>query len=266
MKQYDNELYNLYTKYTKLASYNNREYTEITVCLFRHISTTTSLSTMEKIYYLLLDCECINNYKLGNNRVTASNAKIWAEKIGCSRPQIFAMQKSLESKGYLNINRSINAYSQNNRNVLSTSLQKEVFNQLAADKTSDKTSCVPTAINNGNEVTDFRFYLDQTKILITLDFTLFCKIASFREITYIAKLLCIDYYSPCYNQAIKMIDKNRYYYSKFTYDSLMERYNIKRSYLSHILAKLCKMGWLSKQRLGKYIMPPVWEADWHLVN
>jgi len=262
MPYFEKELYSNELQYKEEDQFNNSPYIEMAECVFQHICTTTNLTTMEKIYYLLLDCEAIVNLKLCGNRTTASTAKTWAVKLGCSKPQIFAMQKSLERKEYLDIKRSSNLYNQNNRNLLSTSLPKNIFKNLVANGGTDRLTKENKSIYDSLDV---RAYLDQTKILLKINFILFRKIVASRKITYIAKLFCVDYYSPCYLPNI-MLDDKGLYHSTFTYSSLMERYNITRAHLSNILTKLNRMHWIDKHRVKKISNPPVWNAFWYPDN
>jgi hypothetical protein len=254
----------LYIGYTGPNPYDEAQYVEVAGCIFHHICIASNLSSIEKIYYLLLDCEAIINLKRGGNRATASTAKIWAKRLSCSKSQIFTMQKSLEKKQYLHIKRSTNANNQNNRNLLSTSLPKSVFERLVDDHSTDR--LIKKNTDDGNsDVVDYRAYLDQTKILVKVDFALFRKIIASQQISYIAKLFCIDCYSPCYLPNIRGDDKGLYQ-STFTYSSIMERYNITRVRLSSILVKLDRINWIHKHRVGKFKNPPIWNVYWYIKN
>lgn len=258
------ELYNnnLYAQHTQQDKYDNTPYIELAQCVFQHICATANLSNRERLYYLLLDCESITNLKLGNNRASASTGVIWAKRLGCSKSQIFTMQKSLERKRYLQIERSTNDCNQNNRNLLFTSLPKNVFEELVTDHDTNRL----TIENKDNaDAIDRRLYLDRTKILLKFDFALFRKIVASRQITYRAKLFCIDYYSPCYLPNIRIGSKGLFY-STFTYASLMERYNITKGCLSKILMTLDRLRWIHKCRVEKFINPPIWNAYWHIEN
>ncbi|WP_040614936.1 DnaA N-terminal domain-containing protein [Rickettsia endosymbiont of Ixodes scapularis] len=108
----------------------SQSYIPITGCVLSHILSSKELSSLEKMYYILTDSlSCINSSK-GRNRSVSLPAKGWAERLACSKSEVFVLQKSLEDKGYFIIHRDKNDKGQNNRNIITTTIPTQVFNDL----------------------------------------------------------------------------------------------------------------------------------------
>lgn len=100
----------------------NKSYIPITGCVLSHILSSKELSSLEKIYYILADSLACINFNKGRNRSISLPAKSWAERLSCSKSEVFMLQKSLEDKGYFIIYRDKNDQGQNKRNTITTTL------------------------------------------------------------------------------------------------------------------------------------------------
>jgi hypothetical protein len=106
----------------------NQSYIPITGCILSHILSCPSLSSLEKMYYILADSlVCINSSK-GRNRSVSLPAKSWSSRLSCSKSEVFVLQQSLEDKGYFLVHRDKNDKGQNNRNIITTTIPDKVFN------------------------------------------------------------------------------------------------------------------------------------------
>lgn len=226
LAQYTHDFNSLHTIVTE-----NKSYTPIATCVLEHILTTTHLCDLEKLFYIIsYSLSLINNNK-GKQRSITLSAKQWAEKLDCSIAEIFAMQQSLEQKGYFDIYRSKTKDGKNKKNTITPTLPDSVFNSLAN---------TPNRFNIGTYSTDTSLYsnftsttylpnlenkiayLDRTKMFIKLNYDLLLLITSSNYLTKLAKVLWLDFYSIGYRYYLKHRDcdnnttNNNQYYAKNT--------------------------------------------------
>lgn len=108
----------------------NQSYIPITGCILSHILSSKELSSLEKMYYILADGLSCINFSKGRNRSISLPAKSWVGRLSCSKSEVFVLQKSLEDKGYFIITRDKNDKGQNKRNIITTTIPDQVFNDL----------------------------------------------------------------------------------------------------------------------------------------
>ena len=113
-----------------LIIHGQQSYIPITGCVLSHILSSLALSSLEKMYYILADSLSYINSSKGRNRAVSLPAVSWAERLACSKSEVFILQKSLEDKGYFIIYRDKNDKGQNNRNTITTTIPDHVFNDL----------------------------------------------------------------------------------------------------------------------------------------
>ncbi|WP_121543471.1 DnaA N-terminal domain-containing protein [Candidatus Rickettsia colombianensi] len=113
-----------------LDTTKNQSYIPITGCILSHILSSKELSSLEKMYYILADSLSCINFNKGRNRSISLPATNWAERLSCSKSEVFVLQKSLEDKGYFIIHRDKNDQGQNKRNIITTTIPDKVFNNL----------------------------------------------------------------------------------------------------------------------------------------
>ncbi|UCM86407.1 MAG: hypothetical protein LF885_07200 (plasmid) [Rickettsia endosymbiont of Culicoides impunctatus] len=226
LSQYTPNFTSLHTVVTE-----NKPYTPITTCVLEHILTTTHLCDLEKLFYILSDSLSIINHNKGKKRSVTISAIQWAEKLDCSVAEIFAMQQSLEQKGYFKIDRTKNKDGKNKKNTITPTLPDSIFNSLAN---------TPNRFNIGIYSTDTslyanftstaylpnlegkRAYLDRTKMFIKLNYDLLLLITSCNYLTKYAKVLWLDFYSIGYRYYLKHRDcdnnttETSQYYAKNT--------------------------------------------------
>ena len=256
--------YKVLTPLTKLKTYIS-----ITSCVLEHILTTIELNSHEKLYYLLADSlACINGKNTTQQRSVALSSSSWAKKLGCSKSEIFTMQKSLEEKGYFVITRDKNKLGKNQRNIIIPTLPDRVFTSLA--ETPDRFSLKHDASANsslksshdigsdGNTYATKREYLDKSKLFIRLNYQLLLLIVSDALLSSFAKVVWLDFYVKAYKSYMKRksqsraesgnrIDGENIPFSFFsTYKELETLYSCSKSTLSKAIKELGEGGFLHK--------------------
>ena len=113
-----------------LDTTKNQSYIPITGCILSHILSSSQLSSLEKMYYILADSISYINSSKGRNRSISLPAKSWASRLSCSKSEVFVLQQSLEDKGYFLVHRDKNDKGQNNRNIITITIPDKVFNDL----------------------------------------------------------------------------------------------------------------------------------------
>jgi DNA-binding MarR family transcriptional regulator len=226
LSQYTPNFTSLHTLVTE-----NKPYTPITTCVLQHILTTTHLCDFEKLFYTIADSLSLINYSKGKKRSITLSAKQWAEKLDCSVAEIFAMQQSLEQKGYFEIYRSKSKDGKNKKNTITPTLPDSVFNSLANTPNRFNIGTYSTDISLYSNFTSAAYlpnledkiaYLDRTKMFIKLNYDLLLLITSSNYLTKYAKVLWLDFYSIGYRYYLKHRDcdnnttNNKQYYAKNT--------------------------------------------------
>lgn len=226
LSQYTPNFTSLHTVVTE-----NKPYTPITTCVLQHILTTTHLCDLEKLYYMLADSLSLINYSKGKQRSITLSARQWAEKLNCSIAEIFAMQQSLEQKGYFEIYRSKSKDGKNKKNTITPTLPDSVFNSLANTPNRFNIGAYSTDISLYSNFTSAAYlpnledkiaYLDRTKMFIKLNYDLLLLITSSNYLTKYAKVLWLDFYAIGYRYYLKHRDcdnnttNNKQYYAKNT--------------------------------------------------
>ena len=218
----------------------NKSYTPITGCVLEHILNTTNLTNHEKLYYLLADSLALINSNSGKHRAIALPSEGWATRLGCCHSQIFAMQKSLEKKGYFIISKDKNEYGQNKRNLIIPTLPNSIFEHLT-EKFPDKLGQhLPY-----NPLTECkRTYLDRTKLFINLNYKLLEIIVANEYLNSLQKTIWLDFYTKCYKNYMFWSQKN----SNISTYRINNDYNFSfiSSYLELASAYSCNKKHLSK--------------------
>ncbi|MFU7500855.1 MAG: DnaA N-terminal domain-containing protein [Candidatus Tisiphia sp.] len=226
LSQYTPNFTSLHTLVTE-----NKPYTPITTYVLQHILTTRHLCDLEKLFYIIADSLSLINHNQGKQRSITLSAKQWADKLDCSIAEIFAIQQSLEQKGYFEIYRSKSKDGKNKKNTITPTLPDSVFNSLAN---------TPNRFNIGTYSTDSslysnfssnaylpnienkRAYLDRTKMFIKLNYDLLLLITSSNYLSKYAKVLWLDFYTIGYRYYLKHRDcdnnttETSQYYAKNT--------------------------------------------------
>ena len=244
-----------FTNFSSFQELNtNKSYTPITTCVLEHILATTNLYDLEKLFYIIADSLSFINHNQGKQRCITLSAKQWAEKLDCSVAEIFAMQQSLEQKGYFDIYRSKTKDGKNKKNTITPTLPDSIFNSLV--KTPNRfnigTYSTDTSLYSNFSSTAYlpnlenkRTYLERTKMFIKLNYDLLLLITSSNYLTKYAKILWLDFYAIGYRYYLKHRDcdnnttETSQYYAKNTEElSEMLMYtsdNIKTDdYVNHV--------------------------------
>ena len=184
------------TKGYKLLTQPNKSTSYVTLsgCVLDHIVTTSALSSVEKLYYILVNSLSIINSQNNKQRSIALSAESWAKRLNCSKSQVFILQRSLSDKGYFIVSKDKNRYGQDKRNLICPTLPDSVFGELC--NSNDRV---------GNEHLSFSAisesklqYLDRTKLFIMLGYQILKDISACEYLTPFHKLVWLDFYSRCY--------------------------------------------------------------------
>ncbi len=243
----------------ELLSYSNKEnllsffslvksksYIPVINCIFEHILTTGSLSASEKLYYFLVDSLATINANSGKKRSATLPSQKWAIKLGCSRAQIFSMQKSLEKKGYFIIIKDKNSCGQNKRNMIIPAIPDTVFDKLSKSPNKHGTHQPYDPL-----IESKRDYLDRTKLFVKLNYKLLYAITANGELNPFQKVIWLDFYMLCYknsNFLIKSTNKTTDFSLISSYKELANRYCCNEKHLSRSIKTLEKFGFINPER------------------
>lgn len=233
-----------------------KSYTPITGCVLEHILTTTNLTNYEKCYYLLADSLSIIGKSQGGNRSCALPSEDWADRLGCSRSLVFAMQKSLVKKGYFIVNKDFDKIGRNKRNLITPTLPASVFNHLNekfSDKVGEHASYNPLADCK-------RSYLDRTKLFIKLNYRLLLTITKNLQLNSLQKIIWLGFYTRCYKNYILQAQSGssfgRYAYNNdadfffiSSYRELAKLYSCNIKHLSKSIKALEQLGFIKLEHL-----------------
>ncbi len=258
------ETSSIFTQFIQLNK--TKSYVSITGCVLEHILHCPILTNNEKLFYLIADSlSLINSKNATKKRYVALPATKWAEKINCSKNEIFTMQKSLEAKGYFIVVRDKNEFGKNQRNIITPSLPNTVFHYLSKspnrlnhevrDDNSPVTSLTSSLAFSHciNIEKNKRVYLDKTKLFIRLNYQLLLLIASSDQLTSFAKVLWLDFYTKCYKYHMKLKNTdtggdNNDFACTTSYKELETKYSCTKSTLSKTMNILEKLGFIDKKR------------------
>ncbi len=203
-----------------LDTTKSQSYIPITGCILSHILSSKELSSLEKIYYILADSLSCINFNKGRNRSISLPAKSWAERLSCSKSEVFVLQKSLEDKGYFLIHRDKNDIGQNNRNIITTTIPDKVFKDLKYEPDRFDLCDVNDAIthqNNSNSLdsTDKTFiptlegkrqHLEKTKMFIRVPYQFLKQLNSNCSISATSKVIMLYHFTKIYKSSANKYD------------------------------------------------------------
>ena len=201
----------------------SQSYIPITGCVLSHILSSLTLSSLEKMYYILADSLSYINSSKGRNRSVSLPAKSWAERLACSKSEIFTLQKSLEDKGYFIIYRDKNDKGHNNRNTITTTIPDHVFNDLKYDPDrfnlnsdgdiDDKTTNHSKSFNLDSIDKTFipnlegkRQHLAKTKMFIRVSYQFLKELNSNCNISATSKVVLLHVFTKMYKSSVSKYD------------------------------------------------------------
>jgi DNA-binding MarR family transcriptional regulator len=187
-----------------------KSYTLISGCVLEHVLTTTNLTNLEKIYYLLADSLSIINKNKGGSRSCALPSKEWAKRLGCSRSLVFEMQRSLVQKGYFIISKDFDTKGRNKRNLITPTIPSHVFSHLNERFPGRVGEYYPY-----NPLLECRrSYLDRTKLFIKFNYNLLKLITSSKDLNPQQKVIWLGCYANAY-KFFMMQSKNNFNYDNY---------------------------------------------------
>jgi len=224
-------------------------FTPLAGCVLEHIISTSHLSDLEKFFYILVNTLSVVNLHGGNQRAIALSAESWSERLNCAKSQIFAMQNSLEAKGYFIISRDRNKHGQNKRNLICPTLPDNVFKDLSQNAVSRVGGQELYYVPNYESKLQ---YLDRTKLFIILGYQVLKDIASCEYLSPFHKLVWLDCYTSCYKARVTnfgAVSNNKGLEFSFiaSYQQLQDRYSCNKSILSKTLAELEELGLIKRE-------------------
>lgn len=213
----------------------NQSYIPITGCILSHILSSSQLSSLEKMYYILADSISYINSSKGRNRSISLPAKSWASRLSCSKSEVFVLQQSLEDKGYFLVHRDKNDKGQNNRNIITTTIPDKVFNdhKYEPDRFNlnydgdidDKTTNHSKSFNLYSIDKTFistiegkRQHLEKTKMFIRVPYQFLKQLNSNCSISATSKVIMLYLFTKIYKSSA-----NKYNYDDF--DSSLTRHS-----------------------------------------
>ena len=240
-----NYIYNdfLCNKYYKAHQNNNdsfksstKSFVGIADCLLNHILTDKNLSHLEKHFYLLVTSLSNIKYIKEQGRAISLGTRNWASKLNTSQSQIVKLQASLEQKGYLIVERSINRVGQNKRNSIIPTIPDNIFSVLAKSLDRVGASNISTS--------DKLSYLQMTKMFIKVNYQLLAKICSSNDISLSQKTLFWYIYSASFKQSQK---NKQDLYIITSLKELTDKLHCSMSMISKNLGNLVDNKFLNKQ-------------------
>jgi len=239
---------------TFLSFTKTKSYIPITGCVLEHILITTRLTNCEKLYYLLADSLALIGKNDGHYRSCALPSEDWADRLGCSRSLVFAMQKSLVNKRYFIINKAQDKIGRNKRNLITPTLPLEIFHHLSKkfpDKVGELAPYKPLTECR-------RSYLDRTKLFIKLNYQVLLAITTNLHLNSQQKIIWLGFYTRCYKNYIIQAQEgsNLGNYNNDTnfsfissYKELALAYSCNTKHLSKSIRALEKLGFVKTQNL-----------------
>lgn len=248
----------------------NQSYIPITGCILSHILSSSQLSSLEKMYYILADSLVCINFSKGRNRSISLPAKSWAERLACSKAEVFVLQKSLEDKGYFLVHRDKNDKGQNNRNIITTTIPDKVFNDLKYEPDRfDLCDVNDEVVHQDNSknldsidktfiptIEGKRQHLEKTKMFIRVPYQFLKQLNSNCSISATSKVIMLYLFTKIYKSSANKYnydDSNssltRHSYSIVTsYSELQKELQLHRNSVSKALKTLEENNLISKQR------------------
>ena len=243
----------------------NKQYIVIPNCLLEHLITnddstgTSTLSPLEKLYFLLACSLSIINYNNNNGYATDITAKSWAAILGCSKSQIFHMQSRLEKLGYFIILRDRNEHGQNNRNVITPTLPDNIF-KLLCKSPENQYNADPQLAYSSNEPK--LAYLSRVKQYIPISYRLLKTLTSDKSLPPSTKLIYLDCIvsnhkyllhsksNDNYNEDNELDEgdsEEQYFFTN--YSDLAKRYGKNIKYISAAYSLLSDRGMITREAI-----------------
>jgi DNA-binding MarR family transcriptional regulator len=240
---------------------NNKPYVPLAGCVLEHVLYSTAFSTLAKLKYILGDSLAFKNHRQNKiQRTVDLSAADWACRLNCSKTEVFATQKELEEKGYFVITRNTNREGRNQKNVITPTLPNHIFQALSQAPTRWNTD-----ITWHNDIPSFifaaeykRFYLDNTKLFIPLNFPLLKLIAANKALSSFAKILFINFLCSRHkyhitkeidiNQQNNFADNSTGQSFIISYKELATKFNCSTKTISKTIVELEKLGFIQKQQ------------------
>lgn len=220
-------------------------------CVLDHILSAKNLSDLEKLYYILANSLSSINLYGGGKRAIALSAVSWAKRLDCAKSKVFAMQKSLEDKGYFILSKDTDKYGHNKRNLICPTLPDCVFLDLS--NSAKGRGGEDKFIYNPLFESKVQF-LDRTKLFIILGYQVLKNISACPYLTSFHKIVWLDFYTICYkarvgNLGAILIDDEQLDFSFITsYKQLEDKYSCTKSLLSKTLVDLQELGLIKREQ------------------
>ena len=221
---------------------DRKTYIPVTTCVINNTMSICNLTDSEKLFYLLANLYAKLNKSINSERSTEKSAKEWGQLLNRSEQHVFQMQKNLEQLGYFHIIRETDEDNQNEKNIITPTLPKNVFNELMKE---------PNRIGSEhilfNEQEAYLSYLDDTKMFIKFNLPMFKMIVANDELSSLQKLIWIYFF---YRSYISYNNQNGEGTRQFitNYQEISAVFSCKECTVSVAINKLAKLGFISKRQ------------------
>lgn len=234
------------TKYCSSISMvliNDRKtYIPITSCVINH-TMLCNLTDSEKLFYLLANMYAKLNKSINSERSAEKSAKEWGQLLNRSEQHVFQMQKNLERLGYFLIVREKDEDNQNEKNIITPILPKNVFNELMNEP--NQTGIEHVLFND--QETPMLSYLDDTKMFVKFNLPMFKMVIANPDLSSLQKLIWIYFF---YRSYISYNNQNGDGTRQFitNYQEISAIFGCEECTVSVAINKLAKLGFISKKQ------------------
>ncbi len=222
---------------------DRKTYIPVTSCVINHIISVCGLTDSEKLFYLLATLYSKLNKSINSERSAEKSAKEWGQLLNRSEQHVFQMQKNLEQLGYFHIVREKDEDNQNEKNIITPTLPKNVFNELMNE--SNRIGSEHILFND--QETSRLSYLDDTKMFIKFNLPMFKMIIANHDLSSLQKLIWIYFF---YRSYISYNNQNGDGTRQFitNYQEISAIVGCEECTVSVAINKLAKLGFISKRQ------------------
>jgi hypothetical protein len=225
---------------------NPENFVKLPHCVLEHILNTKDLTILEKLFYILADSlALINANNAEGQREIGLAMHQWDKMLSSIKSQVFIMQNTIQEKGYFKVRRSFDHTNRQNRNVITPTLPKEIFEKLCKTQNREGQN------DAFQESENYRSYLDRTKQFIRISYDVLYFVISNNQLTDTAKIVWLHLYISAQKNYLAK-SKHNSNTPDFSFVSTLKelsvKYQINYSFLTRILGQLENLGFLQRQQ------------------
>lgn len=222
---------------------DRKTYIPVTSCVVNYMLADSHMTDSEKIFYLLANLYAKLNKSFNSERSTEKSAKEWGQLLNRSEQHVFQMQKNLEQLGYFHIVRDKDEDNQNEKNIITPMLPKNVFNELI--KKPNRIGSEHILFND--QETSQLSYLDDTKMFIKFNLPMFKMVIADHDLSSLQKLIWIYFFYRSYiSYNNQNGDGTRHFITN--YQEISSIFDCEECTVSVAINALAKLGFISKRQ------------------